>query len=199
MTKIINLVTYWNDRAGRGMIEAETAADRPLADYLKSPLIRSKLPGQRSGDYISEQGAREGLDTAMRTIAFMDATGLNDSRAWRSIFGGRAYGMLCGCTPSGFDHTAVWTLDRAYLVTTEPYNGAAAAIAWCVAHGWQCAERPAWSMWNPPGTTLLLCSPPKRGADLGAILATLDASTPLPLSDRETIGHVRTWPRRVAA
>lgn len=198
-TNHLKLATHWTDRESRGRIEAETAAARPLADYRKNPLIRSKLPGQRSGDYISEHGAREGLDTAMRTVRFMDATGANDSRAWRSIFGGRAYGMLSGCSPSGFDHTAVWTRDRAYLVTTEPYNGAAAAIAWCNANGWECAERLAWGMWNPPGTTLLLCTPPKRGADLEAILRHLDAATPIPVEDRARVGTVKTWPRRSAA
>jgi hypothetical protein len=197
-TNHLNLIASFNDRTSRGWIEADIIGARPLVDYRKVPTVASTMEGVGRGTYRSERGAREGLDTALRTIAFMDAASLSGSRAWRSIFGGRAYGMREGLHPSGFDHTEVWRIDGGYLVTTEPYNNAAAATAWCAAHGWQCAERPTWGMWNPPATTLLLCVPPKRGADLGAILRHLDAAAPIPFEERATVGRVHVARRSAA-
>ncbi len=189
-TNHLSLATYWSDRTTRGCIETETIAARPAADYRLSAYVSRALPGVDRVNYCNEGAARHALNVARHAIAFMDATGLSGSRAWRSIF---------PRLPSGFDHTEVWQIDGRYLVTTEPYGNADRAAAWCKANGWQCAERPAWGMWNPPATTLLLCVPPKRGADLGAILKALDAATPIPFAERETVGKVYVSERRVAA
>jgi hypothetical protein len=195
----LNLSAHWTDRTTRGWIEAGIIGARPLADYRKVWNIAAALPSIDRGCCTSERGARERLDTALRTIAFMDAAGLKGSRAWRSIFGGDAYGMHEGLHPSGFDHTEVWLWHGRYVITTEPYGTGDAAKAWCAANGWECAERPAWGVWNPPATTLLLCTPPKRGADLGAILKALDHATPIPFDERDTAGKVHVVERRSAA
>ncbi len=185
----LNLSTYFNDRTTRGRIDADIIGVRPLADYRRSAYVTPALPSADRVNYCNEGAARHALNVARHAIAFMDATGLNGSRAWRSLF---------ARLPSGFDHTEVWQIDGRHLVTTEPYNNADRAAAWCAANGWQCAERPAWGMWNPPATTLLLCVPPKRGADLGAILAALDHASPIPFEERATVGNVHVARRSAA-
>ncbi|NCA72770.1 MAG: hypothetical protein EOM91_22490 [Sphingobacteriia bacterium] len=195
----LNLATYWNDRTTRGWIEAGATTDRPTEQFRRVPNIAAALPSINRGCCTSELGARERLDTALRTIAFMDAASLRGSTAWRSIFGGDAYGMREGLHPSGFDHTEVWLWFGRHLITTEPYGTADRAAAWCKANGWECVERPAWGMWNPPATTLLLCVPSKRADDLWAILRHLDAATPIPFEERETVGKVHVVERRACA
>lgn len=102
-----------------------------------------------------------------RYRAFMAATGLRHSRGW----------SRAGASPlpPDFDHSCLW-LDRAgkYIVTTEPYRHVVLMdFAHLTEHGWTLAE-PSWpGMWNPPGTRLILASPPRNGGDLFPVLAAL--------------------------
>lgn len=172
----------------RGSVSVDIEADFPLKEYIKHP----HLQGLDMARCSSIEGARECVDTAARTICFMDGAGVRPSKAWVSLFGDHAQGMRCGIGPTGFDHTQVWNWAGGLrLVTTEPYGrGLEDALSWCHAHRWDARPVPDWGMWNPPHTTLVICAPPRRGADLGAVLWRLRTQRPIPLSERETGGIV---------
>lgn len=173
----------------RGFIAREVeTVDEPGEFVNLAPRLRPLIRGQVR--YPSLQGAREGLDTALRTIRFIDAASVRESRAWVSIFGRSGFG------PSGFDHTQVWNWFGHRLVTTEPYaSGIDAAVDWCFEHGWQARRMPEWGMWNPPHTELILCAPPQRGADLDAICNQMRHYPPIPLESRQTDGLITVYPR----
>ncbi len=187
-TRIQVSASYTTDTE-RGFIAREVEAMGELSDFIvMAPNLRPMIRGQVR--YPSLQGAREGLDTALRTIRFIDSAAVRESRAWASIFG------RSGIGPSGFDHTQVWNRFGHRLVTTEPYEqGVAESLDWCFEHGWQARQMPEWGMWNPPRTTLILCVPPKRGADLDAICNQIRHYPPLPLEARQTDGQVTVYPR----
>lgn len=136
----------------------------------------------------SESMARERMVTAVRAIAFMDATGLRPSDAHTRLYGH-------GKGPTGFDHSCVWIDDlRRYIVTTEPYtrpHELDKAIAWCDANAWPHLILPRQiGIWNPchqgcaPACTehscMLLTAPPKNGGDLLAVRDALLQSEPFP-------------------
>ena len=87
------------------------------------------------------------LETARRSVNFMDSTGLRPSKAWRSIFG--------GLEPVGLDHTCVWRDElKNIIVTTEPYSGNQEKISklidWCNRNEWQMTRAPKnIGIWNP--------------------------------------------------
>jgi hypothetical protein len=166
--RTITLSSSYREVASSGRIEITTTARRPVSQYRRAAWVTRVLPGAAYPSCAcSEAGAREIVRTAQRTMRFMDVTGLHASEARLPTLRLRRW-------PVAFDHTGVWHLDRLYLVTTEPYHGVEDVLDWCARAGWSCAERPEWGMWNPPWTRLVLCSPPHRGADLGAILEALD-------------------------
>lgn len=133
----------------------------------------------------SAEGARDLLDSAARTVRFMDATGLKPTRASRATW--------AGTDRDGWDHTQAWAIDRRYLLTTEPYGDG--PEPWCQRDGWAVQAQPEWGMWNPPGTTLYLCCPPWNGLDLQEILDRLAESEPIPLEHRKTAGVIKSRPR----
>jgi len=182
------LTTRFLTDTERGSVSVDVEADFPLKEYIKHP----RLQWLGMGHCSSVEGARECVDTAARTIHFMDGAGVRPSKAWVSLFGDHAYGMRCGVGPSGFDHTQVWNWAGGLrLVTTEPYGrGLDEALNWCRQHRWEARPLPEWGMWNPPATTLLLCAPPKRGADLDVVLWRLRTQRPIPLDKRQTEGVV---------
>lgn len=121
---------------------------------------------------------REYIATARRAVEFMDATGLRPSSAHTRVFGSYE-------DQKGFDHTCVW-LDREnrYVVTTEPYTGAAEKLSklvdWCQTNQWELAFLPnKIGIWNPcqpsckpdcsAHTRLAILAPPKKGGDVQAI------------------------------
>ncbi|MBK1723220.1 hypothetical protein [Thiocystis violacea] len=183
--QIIQLSARFSTNTERGSVARKIEADLTLAEYIKlAPRIRRMARG--NAGYLSEDGAREGLDTVMRTIRFIDAASVRESRAWVSLFGHGSSGK-----PSGFDHTQVWDWIGHRLVTTEPYPGGVdRVIDWCFDHGWQARRMPEWGMWNPPHTELILCAPPRCGADLSAIVNQMAHHRPLPIDARQTDGKV---------
>ena len=179
----------------RGYVTREIESVFDLPQYLKlAPHLKGLIRGHAS--YPSLKGACEGLDTALRTIRFIDAAEVKESRAWVSLFGDNAGGMRCGVGPSGFDHTQVWNWYGCRLVTTEPYaSGIGASLDWGAEHGWQAQPIPEWGMWNPPHTTLILCIPPRQGLSIGVIVRQLECCQPLPLESRQTEGLTTVYPR----
>lgn len=122
-----------------------------------------------------EAALREKLLTARRAIAFMDATGLQPSRAFVRIFRDRVYPR-----DVGFDHTCIWRDDNnRYIVTTEPYRRSKIAdqiAAWCSEKGWTSSLLPAGvGIWNPcrddcsldcaGHTHMLVLAPSTNGGD----------------------------------
>ena len=166
----------------RGWVSRDIEAAAALSSYRGAPGMHWL---NAESVFYSRAGATQALDTFARTVRWMDA-GLRPSRAWRVLFGSDAGGMRCGVHPSGFDHTNVWRYKGGYVVTTEPYGvGVPAALDWCKEQGWTARKLPEWGMWYPPCTTLIVCSPPRRGADLDDVLAALAKLTPVPMDDRQ--------------
>ena len=179
------LTARFKTNTERGCVTLEVEADFPLKEYRAHPHLKYL-------DIVScssIEGARESVDTAARVIRFMDGAGVRPSQAWVSLFG--------AVSPCGFDHTLVWKVAGGRrLVTTEPYGrGLDDALRWCRDHRWEARRLPEWGMWNPPATTLLLCAPPRRGANLDVLLWCLRTQRPMPMDERQTAGIVTRHPR----
>lgn len=126
----------------------------------------------------STEGVAETIETARRSINFMDSTGLRPSRAWRSIFS--------GLEPVGLDHTCVWRDElKNIIVTTEPYSGNQEKISkltdWCNRNEWQMIRAPNnIGIWNPctsdckvdctSHTNMFVMAPKKNGGNVKKVL-----------------------------
>lgn len=155
------------------------AAQRRMVEYKRVPRLYWL---NRDVPFQSQSIALDALDTAARTIRFMDATSMVSSRAWASLFGrDDPHG-------SGFDHTLTWTGPvGGQFVTTEPYaaDDPSRVLDWCFDHGWIARVLPEWGMWNPPRTTLILCAPARWQRAFDDALERLQAGTPVPIEQWE--------------
>lgn len=165
--------------AGKRAIARTIAAERRVVEYKRVPRLywlNRDIPFQR------QRMALDALDTAARTIRFMDATGMVSSRAWVSLFGrDDPHGY-------GFDHTLTWTgREGGQFVTTEPYaaDDPSRVLDWCFDRGWIARVLPEWGMWNPPRTTLILCAPARWQCAFDDALERLQVGTPVPIEQRE--------------
>lgn len=147
-----------------------------------------RIPRQWCVTNRMESSVRERILTAVRAIAFMDATNLRPSDAHTRLYGH-------GKGPEGFDHSCVWIDDgRRYVVTTEPYTRPYEldrAIAWCESNGWSHLVLPRQiGIWNPcrcsctsnctEHTCMLVAAPPKNGGNIEAVRDALLRSEPFP-------------------
>lgn len=185
----LEITAYFVDEHERGTITRTVEKLRPVREYRRVPQLSWLGSG---GGFTSQDSAREAVDTAVRTIHFMDTAALVPSGAWVSLFGHDNPGC------HGFDHTQVWFWhDKSKLVTTEPYgrHEVAKVLDWCRAHDWEAREFPEWGMWNPPHTTLILCAPRQSWRAFWVVFERLKAFQPIPLDAREQQGLILLRPR----
>lgn len=132
----------------------------------------------------SQDRTRTDVRRIVRTLQFIDATGLvpsrGHSRAYPSDYNDRR--------PPGADHTHGWyhPPTKSYVMVDEPYAPAVPGHepqreAWAVRHGRRIV-RPAWAgMYNPDGgSALFLIAETRYGFDLDAAAAALGKLDPLP-------------------
>ena len=166
--------TCWTP-TGKRTVERTIAAQRRVVDYRK---VRSLYWLNRDIPFQRQSMALDALDTAARTVRLMDATGMVPSQSWVSLFGrDDPHGY-------GFDHTLTWAgRDGGQFVTTEPYaaDDPSRVLDWCFDHEWDARILPAWGMWNPPRTTLILCAPRRWQRAFDDALERLQAGTTVPI------------------
>lgn len=188
----IFLTAYWRDSqaatSGRETLAIELSA--PWTDLLTPAELRSARGLSNfcpeGSDHLaarhvlrSQNGAREAVCHAARTLQFVAATRLRPSSGYT-----RAYpkGNAENRVP-GQDHVCVWFDDqKRYLIADEPYEPAAQRSRverdkWCLSNGY--AElKASWpGMHNPEGedgTRLYLLSNKSNGVPLEPIVSALD-------------------------
>ena len=157
---------------------------------------------------ISASGARRRVCAAARTLAFIDATGLRPSSAFRRAFPSDYFEY--GIRIPGQDHATVWfdPSNRRYLIANEPYEAAAESRRsrgeqeqqqWCEKYGYDTTKAPWLGMYNPDGGThLYLFSHKNKGIALEPVIAALAQLAP-PLVEADWTGGStqNTFPPRV--
>jgi hypothetical protein len=202
----IFLTAYWRDNqagtSGRETLAIELSA--PWTDLLTSAELRSARglgafrpegPDHLAARHVlrSQNGAREAVCHAARTLQFVAATRLRPSSGYT-----RAYpkGNSENRVP-GQDHVCVWFDDqKRYLIADEPYEPAAQRSrakrdAWCLSNGYAELKSPWPGMHYPKGedgTRLYLLSNRSNGVPLETIVAALDR-LPAPYSASDWAGE----------
>lgn len=148
-------------------------AKYPAAHYIKS----RRIPEDWDVVRTSEESVVHGIESVQRVLAFMDATDLRPSSAFRSL-------LPSDISPVGLDHFSVWRDGgNRYVISNEPYRSSDKRRInkeWCETNGWSYQEMPQGiGMHNActpecdikcgAHTILILMSPPKRGVDLTII------------------------------
>lgn len=191
------LTAYWRDRKsgvrgretlavdlGVGWMQlikpSKFANDRTLGSF------RVVAPDhfESSSHADSQSSARRRICAAVRTLRFIEATGLQPAKGYGRVFTG---GVSVDDVP-GRDHASVWyqPTTKRYVFVNEPYEAAAQSVAtereaWGREHGIEIA-RPNWAgMYNPDGgSQLYLFSQAGRGVLLADVVAKLN-KLPLPM------------------
>lgn len=198
------LTSYWHNRKS-GVRGRETLSIVLDSDWMQ--LIKpAKLKNARAlaafraiaPDHLqaslwteSQSHARQQICTAVRTLRFIEATGLHPAKSDGRVFTG---GVSIHDLP-GRDHGSVWydANTKEYLFANEPYEAAALSYAekrdaWARANGIN-VMRPKWAgMYNPAGgSQLYLFSQTGRGVPLQKIVAKLDR-LPAPMVEAQWDG-----------
>lgn len=156
---------YWrtSDRSGRGRETLTVTLDRPLGALvtrsdlrqLRHTDFRMEAPDHlvQREDVRSADAARADVLKMVRTIRFMEATGLKPSSASRRIYPGGDQEHR----PPGADHSSAWfdPATKAHCLIDEPYEAAEsrrrARPEWARIHAWR-VEKADWDgMYNPEG------------------------------------------------
>jgi hypothetical protein len=189
------LTAYWRDRAS-GVRGRETLSVDLSVDWMQ--LIKpSKFANDRtlggfrvvapdhfesSSHADSQSSARRRICAAVRTLHFIEATGLQPAKGYGRVFTG---GVSVSGVP-GRDHASVWyqPATKRYVFVNEPYEAAARSRAaereaWAKENGIEVA-RPGWAgMYNPDGgSQLYLFSQAGRGVSLADVVAKLNQLPP---------------------
>lgn len=198
----ITVGKYWVDRdlGVRGREILEVVLSRPLdeiSSMSRLNLARGLQQLIRFGasrfemEYVSSSQiqARENLYLAARTLAFMDATGLQPSSGYRRALPAGQWSV------PGEDHSSAWydPATRRYLIADEPYQrdirmDMPKRMEWLERFGYvmQC---PVWpGMYNPymdvdNGSRLHLITHATKGVDLDRVVSALNRLPP-PIGNR---------------
>ncbi|MBE7422030.1 MAG: DUF5623 domain-containing protein [Zoogloeaceae bacterium] len=172
-TLAINLSAPWTDL----LTPAELKSARGLGNF------RPEGPDHLATRQVlrSQNGAREAVCHAARTLQFVAATRLRPSSGYA-----RAYpkGNADKRVPAQ-DHVCIWFDEqKRYLIADEPYDQAAqrnraGRDSWCMSNGYV-ELKPSWpGMHNPEGgTRLYLLSDKANGVPLEPIIQALDKLPP---------------------
>lgn len=185
---------FFRGECETGIITRVVPKLRALSEYRRIQRLSWLGRDPREMGYLPYHEARDVVDTAARTMHFMDTAALSSSSAWPALFGG-AHDL------PGFLHTQVWICCNAHLVTTEPLDRYSVfnALDWCFDNGWRAYQIPSWELQNPKISTMILCAPPKSFGVLDAVLQRLMRARPIPLEARERDARIvlenRSQPR----
>lgn len=185
----LHLTAYWRarDRSGRGretltaafsraFVEGLTKADVRRLRHCDFRLEASDHLVQRE-DVTSAERARDNVLGLVRTLRFMEATGLKPSTAHARIYPKGDYEKR----PPGADHSSGW-FDPAsgeHCLADEPYGPSPdkeeARQSWADRHQWRIA-RAAWpGMYNPEGQARLwIAADARRGFPFAETLRALE-------------------------
>lgn len=189
------LTSYWRDRVsgdrGRETLfvdldvdwmqlikPSKFANDRTLSGFRVVAPDHFETPTHTD----SQSSARRRICAAVRTLRFIEATGLQPVKGDGRVFTG---GVSVYDIP-GRDHYSVWFQPetKRYVFVNEPYeaaaqSAAAAREAWAKENGIEIA-RPAWAgMYNPDGgSQIYLISQKGRGVQLDEVVAKLNRLPP---------------------
>ena len=223
-THYVTLSAYWRDYdvgvSGRETLRIPLK--RPWTELIRKPqfdngqglygfdLVDGSNHPEHLGNWqnISASGARRRVCAAARTLAFIDATGLRPSSAFRRAFPSDYFEY--GIRIPGQDHATVWfdPSNRRYLIANEPYEAAAESRRsrgeqeqqqWCEKYGYDTTKAPWLGMYNPDGGThLYLFSHKNKGIALEPVIAALAQLAP-PLVEADWTGGStqNTFPPRV--
>lgn len=158
----IILEQAWRDGAARGVLRVAIGTTVPLKTLKACPWVRPRLRGENLSWTSGPGGAAQLLQTAVRTIRFIEATGARPSKA-RGLF----THPWADNRPVGLDHTLVWRdRDGVLFMTAEVYapppEGAWDSYAYV-------GLPKGVGMWNPPATTLFLLAKPEHLANLARL------------------------------
>lgn len=189
------LTSYWRDRVSgdRGRETLFVDLDVDWMQLIKPAKFANErtLSGFRvvAPDHFeapthadSQSSARRRVCAAVRTLRFIEATGLQPVKGYGRVFTG---GVSVSDIP-GRDHYSVWYQPetKRYVFANEPYeaaakSAAAAREAWANANAIAIA-RPSWpGMYNPDGgSQLYLFSQTGRGVSLVDVVAKLNRLPP---------------------
>lgn len=168
-TLVIDLSTPWSDLLTPAELWSARGLERFRPEGPDHLAIRQVLQ--------SQNGAREAVCHAARTLQFVAATQLRPSSGYT-----RAYpkGNVGNKVP-GQDHVCVWfDSQHRYLIADEPYEGSERLARekrnhWCHTNGYTELKSQWPSMHNPGGgTRLYLLSSKNNGAPLEPIIKALD-------------------------
>lgn len=185
---------FFRGKSETGTITRVVPKLRALSEYRRVPHLSWIDRDPHKMGYMPYHDARDVVDTAARTMHFMDTAALSPSSAWSALFGDTH-------DLPGFLHTQVWICCNAHLVTTEPCNRDAmfSALDWCFDNRWGAYQIRYWGLHNPKMPTMILCAPPKSLGVLDAVLQRLMRARPIPLEARERDARIvlenRSQPR----
>ncbi|WP_338180085.1 DUF5623 domain-containing protein [Thalassospira tepidiphila] len=196
------LTVYWSDRDERS-IGRETISVE-LESAFSAVCSRSEIREVRglhsvrlvADDHLvfdllasSQKSAREMLLKSVRTIIFMEATGLRPLRKLHATYPQKTQANK----PPSQDHPTHWydpSSGQAVLVY-EPYGGSVSPEkdeSWRNAHNWH-LRRSAWSgMYFPGRCPLFVATDASKGFDVDSLMDRIDA-----LSSRSENNDWRDW------
>lgn len=185
----------WNDREikTRGIEVLKIRTGSRLDDIVRPSLYREArgltTMRRREVDYIedshvshSQSRARRDACIAARSIEFMNATGLQPSKARTKMYPGGNYQNRM----PGADHDSDWydPAAKQHVAVTEPYAAAAEHrserhAAWMAKHGWDIRKTRWGGIYNPDGgCELYLTADRSKGYSLAPLVERLDALPP---------------------
>lgn len=188
------LTVYWVEKKGHGggRETFEVVLSKPILDICSKADLK-KLRGfgtmrMVADDHFvsdelaqSQESARDRICTAVRSLRFVEHTGLRPSREYRKAYAGGSAEIKL---PDN-DHATDW-VDPAtgqFIVVDEPYSGVpdeAERAAWAARYGWEVAKTSWPGMYNPYNCDLYVATDGRHGYDLDALIAKIDA-LPAPL------------------
>jgi hypothetical protein len=185
------VTVHWRDpeTGERGRETCRIDLSKPLTELITpTQLAASRYLGSMkimAADHLVEQrfatyqsNAQWEVRRAIRTLQFMDVTGLKPSNSHTRIY---PEGRYANALP-GTDHGTAWfdPVDRQYVYVDEPYEGRAEGEAdrrqaWSERFGWKIVK-PTWrGMYNADGRSeIYLTTDTHQGYDLNPLVAALD-------------------------
>ncbi|MEO5334401.1 MAG: hypothetical protein H7839_20490 [Magnetococcus sp. YQC-5] len=176
----VALICYWRNKTAHGYLRTTVKTSVPMKHLKACPRVASCLEGV-SGRVVARDRdiCLEQLMVGIRTLWFMQATGVRPSRACSLTRRVRSGVWVWNHgIEKGIDHAHYWrTPDGVLVMSNEPY-----------AH----YERGPWNpfaqvrlpkghgMWNPPSTTLFLLAKPEHQHALEQVRDRLFAAGPMP-------------------
>jgi hypothetical protein len=196
------LTVYWSERetyrAGRETLQLELS--KPILDICTKSELRD-VRGFGSMRMVAEdhfvadmlagsrEQAQEKICKAVRSLRFMEHTGLRPSRDHRAAYPDGTHDSHL----PGADHSSEWhdPLTGQFILIDEPYGGAAEhyeRAAWSRKYGWNLAKS-AWpGMYYPYSCELYVASKANPSFDFAGLMARIDA-IPAPLLQEHWSGE----------